>query len=57
MLMLKKDPGNAQSWRRGVQIFLLALNIWIGLQFVFFVHYSESKGRAIQVSQPLAVEG
>jgi len=47
----------SQAWRRSVQILFLALNAWIGLQFVLFVRYFESGGRGIHVSRPPGVEG
>lgn len=48
---------HSQVWRRSVQIFFLALNAWIGLQFVLFVSHFESGGRGIHVSRPPGVEG
>ncbi len=48
---------HSQLWRRSVQGFFLALNTWIGLQFIFFVRHFESGGRGIHVSRPPGVEG
>jgi len=53
----KKEPEHSQSWRRLAQALFLALNVWIGLQFVLFVRYFESGGRAMRVSRPPGVEG
>lgn len=35
----------------------MALNLWIGTQFVLFVHYYESGGKGMKVSRPAGVEG
>ncbi len=43
--------------RRVIQGVFLALNIWIAVQFVFFVRYFESGGQAAQVPRPPGVEG
>jgi polyferredoxin len=56
-LIRRIDPDRSQFWRRLVQVIFLALNVWIGLQFVLFVRYFESGGRAIHVSRPPGVEG
>src|SRR6266849_6768253 len=47
----------SQRLRRGVQLAFLALNVWIGVQFVRFVHYYESGGRSAWVTQPPGIEG
>ena len=43
--------------RLGVQLFLVALNAWIGVQFYLWVRWAESGGRALEVSRPAGVEG
>ena len=43
--------------RLGVQLFLVALNVWIGVQFYLWVRWAESGGRALEVSRPSGVEG
>ena len=40
-----------------MQLFLVALNLWIGLQFYLLVRWAESGGRALEVSRPAGVEG
>jgi polyferredoxin len=50
-------PDRSQGLRRVFQLAFLALNLWIGTQFVLFVHYSESGGRGMRVSRPAGVEG
>jgi polyferredoxin len=47
----------SQSLRLGVQLFLVALNVWIGVQFYLWVRWAESGGRALEVSRPAGVEG
>ena len=46
---------HSQTWRRLVQGLFLALNAWIGLQFVLFVGYFV--GHGLHVSRPPGVEG
>jgi polyferredoxin len=48
---------HSQSLRRSVQLLFLALNVWIGIQFVLFVRYFESGGKSIYISRPPGVEG
>ena len=47
----------SQRLRRAVQLAFLALNVWIGIQFVRFVHYYESGGRSAWVMRPPGIEG
>ena len=47
----------SQRLRRSVQLAFLALNVWIGIQFVRFVHYYESGGNSLRVSRPPGIEG
>ena len=47
----------SQRLRRAVQLAFFALNVWIGVQFVRFVHYYESGGQAGPVSRPPGIEG
>jgi polyferredoxin len=56
-IVVRISDDHSQAWRRLVQVLFLALNVWIGLQFVLFVRYFESGGRAIYVSRPPGVEG
>jgi polyferredoxin len=50
-------PDNSQHIRLTVQIAFLLLNIFIGIQFVRFVHYYERGGVGTTVSRPPGVEG
>ena len=47
----------SQPLRFAVQLFFVALNLWIGIQFYFWVRWAESGGRALEVSRPAGVEG
>ncbi|MGD0360598.1 MAG: 4Fe-4S binding protein [Bryobacteraceae bacterium] len=50
-------PDKSQRLRRAFQLAFLALNVWIGVEFVLFVHYYESGGRGMRVARPAGVEG
>ena len=50
-------PDYSQRQRRTVQLAFFALNVWIGVQFVRFVHYYESGGRDQWISRPPGIEG
>ena len=56
-LIRREDREYSQPLRLGVQIFLVALNLWIGIQFYLWVRWAESGGRALEVSRPAGVEG
>jgi polyferredoxin len=56
-LRRRQSPDRSQRLRRGFQLGFLALNVWIGVQFVFFVRYYESGGQGIAVARPAGVEG
>ncbi len=47
----------AQPLRRAVQWAFLALNIWIGIEFYFWVRYYETGGATVYVTRPTGVEG
>ena len=47
----------SQRLRRSIQLAFLALNIWIGVQFVRFVHFYESGGNSQFASRPPGIEG
>ena len=47
----------SQLLRRTIQGLFLALNLFIGVQFILFVHYFESGGTTRHVSRPPGVEG
>jgi len=50
-------PDYSQRLRCALQFAFLALNLWIGIQFVGFVRYCESGGRGLAVARPAGVEG
>ncbi len=56
-LVRRTDREYSQRLRLGVQLFLVALNAWIGVQFYLWVRWAESGGRALEVSRPAGVEG
>jgi polyferredoxin len=56
-LVRRIDREYSQPLRLGVQLFLVALNAWIGVQFYLWVRWAESGGRALEVSRPAGVEG
>jgi polyferredoxin len=56
-LVRRDDCEYSQALRLGVQLFLVALNLWIGIQFYLWVRWAESGGRALEVSRPAGVEG
>jgi polyferredoxin len=47
----------SQRLRRAFQLAFFGLNVWIGIQFVRFVHYYESGGSSARVARPAGVEG
>jgi polyferredoxin len=53
----RRAPDRSQQLRRAFQLVFLALNLWIGTQFVLFVHYYESDGHGMRVARPAGVEG
>src|ERR1035441_4353817 len=56
-LRKRRTADHSQRLRRALQLAFLALNLWIGTQFVLFVHYYESGGRGMRVARPAGVEG
>jgi polyferredoxin len=48
---------HSQRIRLGVQLFFVALTLWIGVEFTLFVRYYESGGRTLYVQRPPGVEG
>jgi polyferredoxin len=53
----RDDHEYSQPLRLGAQLFLMALNLWIGIQFYLWVRWAESGGLALEVSRPAGVEG
>jgi polyferredoxin len=43
--------------RRSVQAAFLLLNVWIGVQFYFWVRHFETGGQSVYVARPAGVEG
>ncbi len=53
----RAKPENSQALRRSFQLAFLALNLWIGAQFLLFVKFYESGMTAMRVGRPAGVEG
>ncbi len=47
----------SQRLRRSIQLVFLALNIWIGVEFLLWVRYFETGGHSLRVARPAGVEG
>jgi polyferredoxin len=56
-LVRRKDKDYSQKLRRGFQLVFLLLNVWIGVQFYFFVRYFETSPQGAIPSRPAGVEG
>jgi polyferredoxin len=56
-LIRRDDHEYSQPLRLAVQLLLVALNLWIGVQFYLWVRWAESGGRVLEVSRPAGVEG
>ena len=56
-LVRRVDREYSQPLRLGVQLFFVALNLWIGAQFYLWVRWVESGGKTLAVSRPAGVEG
>lgn len=56
-LIRRTDRDHSQSLRRGYQVAFLLLNVWIGVQFYFWVRHFETGGQSAYVSRPPGVEG
>src|SRR5689334_14572789 len=56
-LIRRTDKDRSQQIRRGVQVFFLLLNVWIGVQFYLWVRWAESGGQGAPVARPAGVEG
>jgi hypothetical protein len=56
-LMRRLSPDCSQQVRRVVQLAFLLLNACIGVQFVLWVHYFESRGNSPYIEQPAGVDG
>lgn len=51
------DWRNALTWRRATQVLLLAINVYIGITFYFWVRYFETGGTSLYMSRPGGIEG
>lgn len=51
------DWRNASTWRKAVQITLLAINIYIGITFYYWVRYYETGGMTFYLPRPGGIEG
>lgn len=51
------DWRNASTWRKIVQITLLAINIYIGITFYYWVRYYETGGATLFLPRPGGIEG
>ncbi|HEQ1858162.1 TPA: 4Fe-4S binding protein [Providencia alcalifaciens] len=51
------DWRNASTWRKVVQITLLAINIYIGITFYYWVRYYETGGATLFLPRPGGIEG
>ncbi len=56
-LVRRENREYSQALRLSVQLLFLALNVWIGLQFYFWVRWAESGGQLPEVARPAGVEG
>jgi polyferredoxin len=56
--LLRRVTGDrSQHLRRGVQFAFVALNLWIGTDFLRWVHQFESGGSQVIITRPAGVEG
>ncbi len=53
----RNDRDYSQTVRLNVQLAFLALNVWIGVQFYFWVRWAETSGQSRMVTRPAGVEG
>ncbi|WP_230085736.1 4Fe-4S binding protein [Providencia alcalifaciens] len=51
------DWRNASTWRKAVQITLLAINIYIGITFYYWGRYYETGGMTFYLPRPGGIEG
>ena len=53
----RRPPEAIALTRQAVQLAFLLLNLWIGVQFYYWVRYFETAGTTMYVSRPPGVEG
>jgi len=56
-LARRPSPDGSQRTRRVVQWLFVALNGWLGIQFLLWVRYCERGGMALNVPRPAGAEG
>jgi len=56
-LVRRLGPDSSQKMRRIVQWLFVALNGWLGVQFLFWVRYCERGGEGFNVPRPAGAEG
>jgi polyferredoxin len=56
-LMRRSSPDFSQRIRQIVQTMFVALNGWLGMQFLLWVRYCERGGTGLNVSRPSGAEG
>lgn len=56
-LIRRAAPDRSQLIRHTVQFSFFALNIWIGIQFLLWTRFFETKGQTAYVSRPAGVDG
>jgi hypothetical protein len=57
VLVRRSSRDRSQLVRHAVQFGFLALNAWIGVQFILWVRFYESQGSALYVGRPAGVDG
>jgi len=57
VLVRRSSRDRSQLVRHAVQLGFLALNAWIGVQFILWVRFYESQGSALYVGRPAGVDG
>jgi polyferredoxin len=56
-LTRRLSPDRSQQIRHAVQFAFVALNVWIGVQFILWVRFFESQGSSPYVERPAGVDG
>jgi polyferredoxin len=56
-LMRRLSPDRSQQSRRAVQFAFLLLNLFLGIKFVMWVRYFESRGATMYVDRPAGIDG
>src|SRR5499425_2688590 len=56
-LIRRTDRDYSQKSRLGFQAAFLAMNVWLGVQFYFWVRHFETSGASPYVHRPAGVEG